>query len=150
MIKKYLNNEKGFSMIEMMVVLIIIAVLIGGGIRFYVGYIENARVTKAKAQIGVMQAALDAYYAEQGEYPNDETSLLNAGIDASDENTFVATDPWGVEYKYDFTTDQFKYVIYTGKDNVQSKEKTFVEGRGESGESTQPEVLTITGDAPEA
>ena len=65
MFKRYLNNEKGFSMIEMMVVLIIIAVIIAGGIKFYLGYIEKSRVTKAKAQIITMQAALDAYYAEE-------------------------------------------------------------------------------------
>ena len=41
MFKRYLNNEKGFSMIEMMVVLIIIAVLLAGGIKFYLGYIET-------------------------------------------------------------------------------------------------------------
>ena len=57
MFKRYLNNEKGFSMIEMMVVLIIIAVLMAGGIKFYLGYIENSRVTKAKAQISTMQTA---------------------------------------------------------------------------------------------
>ena len=83
MFKRYLNNEKGFSMIEMMVVLIIIAVLMAGGIKFYLGYIENSRVTKAKAQISTMQAALDAYFAEQTKYPADNAGLLNAGIAAT-------------------------------------------------------------------
>jgi general secretion pathway protein G len=99
MFKRYLNNEKGFSMIEMMVVLIIIAVLMAGGIKFYLGYIENSRVTKAKAQISTMQAALDAYYAEQSKYPADKAGLLNAGIAATDESTdgstIEAKDPWG-------------------------------------------------------
>lgn len=151
MIKKYLNNEKGFSMIEMMVVLIIIAVLIGGGIRFYLGYIENARVTKAKAQISVMQAALDAYYAEQGNYPEDNAGLLNAGIATTDtEKKIEATDPWGIEYKYDVSTDSSKYVVYTGKEDVQNKPNTYVEGRGDDGNSHAPEVVTTEEDAPEA
>lgn len=39
MLSKFVRKDKGFTMIEMMVVLIIIAVLIGVGMKFYVGYI---------------------------------------------------------------------------------------------------------------
>ncbi len=148
MFKRYLNNEKGFSMIEMMVVLIIIAVLMAGGIKFYLGYIENSRVTKAKAQIMTMQAALDAYYAEKGQYPADDDGLLNAGIAATDESTIKATDPWGEPYKYDVSGD--KYVVYTGNDKVQGKEHTYVVGRGTSGESDPPEVITTDEGGPKA
>jgi general secretion pathway protein G len=150
MFKRYLNNEKGFSMIEMMVVLIIIAVLMAGGIKFYLGYIENSRVTKAKAQISTMQAALDAYYAEQSEYPENQDDLLNAGIAATDESTdgitIKAEDPWGKQYKYKVSGDQSKYVVYTGNDKVQGQSNTYVVGRGTSGESDPPEVEVITTD----
>ena len=146
MFKRYLNNEKGFSMIEMMVVLIIIAVLIAGGIKFYLGYIENSRVTKAKAQISTMQAALDAYYAEKGQYPADKDGLLNAGIaaESTDGSTFEAKDPWAENYKYDVSGD--KYVVYTGKNDVQGQSGTYVAGRGTSGESAPPEVITTDGE----
>jgi general secretion pathway protein G len=158
MFKRYLNNEKGFSMIEMMVVLIIIAVLIAGGIKFYLGYIENSRVTKAKAQISTMQAALDAYYAEQSKYPADKAGLLNAGIAATDESTdgitIEAKDPWAENYKenykYDVSDDNTKYVVYTGKNDVQGQSDTYVAGRGTSGESDPPEVITTDGGAPTA
>lgn len=146
MFKRYLNNEKGFSMIEMMVVLIIIAVLMAGGIKFYLGYIENSRVTKAKAQISTMQAALDAYYAEKGQYPANKAGLLNAGIatpdESTDESTIKAKDPWGKNYKYNVSGD--KYVVYTGKNDVQGQNGTYVAGRGTSGESDPPEVITTT------
>ncbi len=147
MIKKYLNNEKGFSMIEMMVVLIIIAVLIGGGIRFYLGYIENARVTKAKAQISVMQAALDAYYAEQALYPATQDELLNAGIKATGDSTLDDNDPWGKKYTYAAKavggTDNKGYEIKTGENDVQNK-SAYVIGSGENGKSDPPEVKTST------
>jgi len=157
MFKRYLNNEKGFSMIEMMVVLVIIAVLIAGGTKFYLGYIENSRVTKAKAQISTMQAALDAYYAENAEYPNGadaatlESALLNAGIkvvetpgEGGAKADLEQKDPWGKQYKYDVSGDNTKYVVYTGKNDVQGKDDTYVAGRGTSGESDPPEVITTT------
>lgn len=144
MFKRYLNNEKGFSMIEMMVVLIIIAVLIAGGIKFYLGYIENARVTKAKAQISIMQAALDAYYAEQGKYPADNAGLLNAGIaTTANPKEIEALDPWGENYEYVTpSSGNASYVIHTGKDNVQNQTTTYVAGEGLDGEGSQPEVTT--------
>jgi general secretion pathway protein G len=149
MFKRYLNNEKGFSMIEMMVVLIIIAVLIAGGIKFYLGYIENSRVTKAKAQISTMQAALEAYFAEQTKYPADNAGLLNAGINTnSTEKEIKAKDPWGKQYKYDVSVDQSEYVVYTGNDKVQGKDYTYVVGSGISGDSKAPVVIKTDGGSP--
>jgi general secretion pathway protein G len=146
-LKRYLRNEKGFTMIEMMVVLIIIAVLIAGGIKFYSGYMENARVTKAKAQISTMQAALDSYYAEKSAYPNDVDQLLNAGIRVADDtNTqsieLEALDPWGEKYEYK-VTDTNSYQVYTGYDNVQGQKGYHVVGDGSNGESNPPEVSKL-------
>ncbi len=64
-IRKFMRGEKGFTLIEMMVVLIIIAVLIGAGIRAYMGYIGRAKITKATGDISTMAAALDSYYQTQ-------------------------------------------------------------------------------------
>ena len=159
MFKRYLNNEKGFSMIEMMVVLIIIAVLIAGGIRFYMGYIDNSRVTKAKAQISTMQAALDAYYAENGKYPIGdnktelETALTNAGIkyttaqDSGKKATCEQKDPWGKEYVYEVENGE-KCKIYTGYNNVQDTENNRVVGNCSNGRSEPPGIEVITEDTP--
>ena len=159
MFKRYLNNEKGFSMIEMMVVLIIIAVLIAGGIKFYLGYIENSRVTKAKAQISTMQAALDAYYAEKAEYPNGdelESALLNAGIkvvetpgEGGAKATLEQTDPWGQHYVYEYDAANKDCEIYTGYGDVQNPDTSgtaYVVGRSNEGSSSAP-IIEITATA---
>lgn len=147
MFKRFARGERGFTMIEMMVVLIIIAVLIGVGIKFYSGYIENARVTKAKTQIITMQAALDAYYAEKNVYPASDTELLNAGIKPgsgswANPRTLDSKDPWGKNYKYRVDTSNNKddYKVYTGHDNVQGQPDMCVVGVGQNGASDPPEV----------
>jgi general secretion pathway protein G len=114
-LKKLRHNDKGFTMIEMMVVLIIIAVLIGVGIKFYLGYIEGSKVTKAKGQISTVQGALDAYYSEKASYPDPskEDEMLNAGIkpkEGSTDGTLDSTDPWGINYVYS-TTDKKAYYV---------------------------------------
>ena len=140
-------------MIEMMVVLIIIAVLIGGGIRFYLGYIEGAKVTKAKANISTMQGALDAYYSENSEYPDNSAvnkgdELLNAGIKpgawAASGDEIEAADPWGEKHVYSFNTTNGTYVVKTGGENnghnVQGQTNYRVYGKGTKGVSDPPLV----------
>ncbi len=142
-----LRDRRGFTMVEMMVVLIIIAVLIGVGIRFYLGYIENSRVTKAKGQIQTMQAALDSYYATNAVYPSDSSELLNAGLKVatgtSSPFTLDSTDPWGKNYAYNVRADKKAYVVYSGHNKVQGKD-AYVVGRGKEGESDSPAIEVTT------
>src|SRR5450830_1696913 len=149
-ISRLLRNEKGFTMVEMMVVLIIIAVLIAGGIKFYLGYIENAKVTKAKAQISTMQAALDTYYAENGLYPSDTilpaltTKMLNAGLIVTgtptdgivgQEGTLNVAAPWGATSFYIYkSTDGKSFYVRSGRETVQNQPTgTAVFGNGTGG-----------------
>lgn len=156
MLRRLIRNEKGFTMVEMMVVMIIIAVLIAGGVKFYLGYIENSKVTKAKAQISTMQAALDTYYAENGAYPSDTTlealkaKMLNAGLIVTgtptggtdgQEGTLNVADPWGASSFYIYkSTDGSEFHISTGAKSVQGQDDTYVYGSGSKGTSDAPVV----------
>ena len=154
MIRRLLRNEKGFTMVEMMVVMVIIAVLVAGGIKFYQGYIEKAKITKAKAQISTMQAALDIYYAENGAYPCGEglkADMLNAGlvvtgIDEENEEYAVLemSDPWGKSYLYKSTENSF--YIRTGWEKKQDQgSATVLYGEGSNGTSKEPVVGELHG-----
>jgi general secretion pathway protein G len=125
-----LRDRRGFTMVEMMVVLIIIAVLIGVGIKFYLGYIEGSKITKAKGQISTMQAALDSYFAENGKYP---TQWGDAGIDTS------AKDPWGQSYRYDVGDNETSYTLKTGYDKIQGDK--VLKGTGAYGKSEPPTLV---------
>lgn len=134
---KYFGNDKGFTMIEMMVVLIIIAVLIGGGIRFYLGYVERAKVTKARSEITTMQAALDSYYAEKGSYPAEsDEELVKAGLDT---NSISVSS--GKAYQYNITSS-------SGNSSYEIKTTTTFSGNkyliatGEKGMSNEPVLTT--------
>jgi general secretion pathway protein G len=147
-------------MIEMMVVLIIIAVLIGVGVRFYTGYIEGAKVTKARSQISTMQGALDAYYSENAVYPDTTNKLKEAGLitgKGTDDNDIgddqdvdlkstdaaegvAVYDPWGKIYQYRKKSDETTYCISTGYDKVQGDKEVI--GQGKNGSSTSPKLGT--------
>lgn len=155
MLFRLLRNRKGFTMIEMMVVLIIIGVLIAGGVWLYSGYIENARVTKAKSYISTVQAGLDAYYAENSDYPDTLDELREAGISATGTTlpfALDAKDPWGKNYEYNYAAasggSPAKYVVYSGHDKVQKKDNTYVVGRGSGGTSGSLKLETTSSGEP--
>jgi general secretion pathway protein G len=144
-IRKSLHNEKGFTLVEMMVVLIIIAVLIGLGIRVYIGYIGSAKLTKASGDITTVEAALDAYYATNQAYPNDiddttpallQGALTAAGISSDEvDATGVTTRP----YHYTCAIAAGPYKVYTQT----AVNNQFMEAKGDHGVSG-PAALVAT------
>ena len=150
MLHRICGNEKGFTMIEMMIVMVIIAVLVAGGVAFYQGNIERAKVTKARAQISTMQAALDTYYAENGKYPYEvdklEADMLGAGLvvgEGGSDCALEVKDPWGANYLYHPDNAGDKYYIRTGwekKANGDGDDISAVFGNGSDGLSNEPKV----------
>lgn len=141
MIKKTPSkSENGFTLMEMIVVLVIIGLLIAGGIGFYNGYIENSKITKAKSQISIMQGAMDSWYAEHGAYPKSPEDQIMAGIDKE------AKDPWGKEYVIAVEPDggiDNLYIIRTGY--AQVHQNKVVAGRGKDGRSEEPTLMAPAG-----
>lgn len=63
-------SKKGFSILELMVVVGIISVLLAVGLNTYTNVQRNARNTKRKADMKDVYAALESFRAENGSYPN--------------------------------------------------------------------------------
>ena len=137
-IKKAMSSDKGFTLVEMMVVLIIIAVLIALGIRAYIGYIGTSKLTKANGDIATVQAALDAYYSTNQNYPPDEAHLTLAGITTYVVNGEGTPNPLNAPYNYKSSAAN-KYDIYT----IASVNSEYVEAMGTNGVSS-PATLTGT------
>ncbi len=58
------KNKKGFTMIELMVVVVIVGVLAAIAIPIYGKYIKNARVTEATGKMGELVTAAKAFAQE--------------------------------------------------------------------------------------
>ena len=105
--------ERGFTLIEIMVVMVILGILAGLIIPRIMGRPEEARRTKAQIQIESIETALKLYKLDNGSYPTTEQGLQalveppSVGKLASDwreggylEKGKVPKDPWGNEYVY--------------------------------------------------
>lgn len=107
------DPRQGFTLIEIMAVVLIIGLLgtIVGAVVF--GQVDKARVTTAKTQIRQIEAALDFYRMDNGRYPTTEQgldALVRKPTIAPEPRNWrkegylqggrVPSDPWGEPYQY--------------------------------------------------
>ena len=120
-------NKKGFTLIEIMLVVIIIGVLSAMVIPRLVGRTEQARVTRALAEIEAkISVALDLYELENGVYPASLNDLMREPSPAplNWNGPYLKKrpiDPWGEPYYYKFPGDHNKdsYDLYSyGRDKT--------------------------------
>ena len=69
------NNQKGFTLVEIAIVMVIIGLLIGGILKGQ-EMINNAKVKRVVKQADEMRAAVMTFYDKYGQYPGDENSTL--------------------------------------------------------------------------
>ena len=68
-------NEKGFTLIELMVVIVILGILAGLIVPRIMGRPDEARQAKARIQIESLETALKLYKLDNGNYPTTEQGL---------------------------------------------------------------------------
>jgi general secretion pathway protein G len=124
-------KAKGFTLIEIMLVVIIIGALVAMVMPRLTGRGEQARVAAAKADIQAnIATALKLYELDNSNFPTAEeglAALLTKPASATNWNgpylERKPTDPWGREYKYKCPGDHRSadYDLYSlGKDGVES------------------------------
>ncbi|MBN2143706.1 MAG: type II secretion system major pseudopilin GspG [Candidatus Aureabacteria bacterium] len=111
---KMKKRNEGFTLIEIMLVVIIIGILAGIILPRLSGKTNEARISAAKADInGTLSTALDLYELDTGKYPSTEQglhALLEKPADSSVPQNWkgpylkkkqVLKDPWSREYLYE-------------------------------------------------
>ncbi|MDD4754325.1 MAG: prepilin-type N-terminal cleavage/methylation domain-containing protein [Desulfitobacteriaceae bacterium] len=78
-IRKSLKNSKGFTLIELMVVVIILGILAAIAIPRFMIKKAEAEAVKTAADIKIIQNAVELYYFDKNVYPNTTEELVDAG-----------------------------------------------------------------------
>lgn len=131
--KTIYKNSRGFTLLELMIVLVIIGLLAGIIGPNLFKNLEKSEATAAKAQVDSFVKAIDQYRIDNGDFPNN-TEGLQALISAPANATRwkgpyikkIPLDPWGMPYQYQYPGEHNtnNYDVFSfGKDKVAGGEK---------------------------
>jgi general secretion pathway protein G len=120
-----LRNGRGFTLLELLVVMVIIGLLAGYVGPRYFAQIGKSEVKAARAQLDALSKALDQYRLDTGHYPTSEEGLATLVERPANEPKWggpylvkaVPPDPWGNPYVFIMPGEHGEYDLLSyGKD----------------------------------
>ena len=125
-----MRKQSGFTLIEVIVVLVILGILASIVAPNVIGNVDKSRVVKAKQDIRALESALQIYRVDNYKYPTTDQGL-QALVDKPTSGTEAKNwqkggyipklpkDPWQNEYQYISPGESGDYDLYTlGADGV--------------------------------
>jgi general secretion pathway protein G len=123
--ERAVKREKGFTLLELLVVVVIIGLLAGFVAPRYFSQVGKSEVNVAKAQIDALEKALDQYRLDTGRFPTTELGLKALVERPASEAKWngpylkkeVPPDPWGKAYLYKAPGQKFDFdIVSYGRD----------------------------------
>ncbi len=119
------RSARGFTLLELLVVLVIIGLLVAYVAPRYFSQVGKSEVKATRAQIRALEDALDQYRLDVGRYPTGEQGLEALNAQPAGEARWqgpylrkaVPKDPWGNPYQYRAPGEHGEYdLLSLGKD----------------------------------
>jgi general secretion pathway protein G len=124
------DGERGFTLVELLVVLAILGLLVAVATPQVLKYLGRAKTDTARIEVKSLETSLDLFLIDNGRYPNQQEGLAalvqNPGGLASWHGPYlksvgVPLDPWGHPYQYRFPGQHGDYDLYSlGPENRQA------------------------------
>jgi len=112
------HAARGFTLVELLLVLVILALIGGLVLPGIIGKAEGAKVKAAGSQINRLAMAVESFYLDTGTTPDDLSDLVGESSDVDGWNgPYVKNsslkDPWGREYVYTYPGEHGDFDLYS-------------------------------------
>ena len=110
------SASRGFTLVELLLVLIILALIGGLVLPNIIGRAEGAKVKAASSQIDRLAMAVETYYMDTNNFPDDLDALVDdkggvAGWNGPYVKKSILKDPWGRDYVYQYPGERGQFDI---------------------------------------
>lgn len=122
------SRTSGFTLMEMMIVMVLIVILAGIGLSVYGNSVQRAKEATLKEDLFQMRSAIDQYYADKNKYPSNLEDLVSEKyLRAVPVDPFTTTaDSWQTEMS---DPDPSQPTLESGISNVKSgSDQTALDG----------------------
>ena len=112
------KNARGFTLVELLLVLVILALIGGLVLPNIIGKAEGAKVKAAGSQISRLAMAVESFYLDTGTTPDNLDDLVNEsggveGWNGPYVKPSSLKDPWGREYVYNYPGEHGDFDLYS-------------------------------------
>jgi general secretion pathway protein G len=101
------RSPSGFTLIEVLLVLIILVIIGSLAVNVFTGTQDRASVNAAKSQVPLVRGAIDRYRLDMNKWPAKLSDLWEQPSDSEQDDKWggpylepLKPDPWGNEYQY--------------------------------------------------
>ena len=103
--KQIQRRDAGFTLIEILLVVVIIGILAAVAVPRLGGRVAQAQTSAAKASVGAIGTAIDLYETDNGKLPESLQNLITKGSEPNWNGPYLKKaetlkDPWGQEFQY--------------------------------------------------
>jgi len=101
LIQQSIKNNQGFTFVELLIVITILAILATLAVNTFKGVTPDAKKKAVMINFRTFETALEIYYMNYSQYPTNEEGLpklVSAGLIKNTKDALI--DPWGYPYNY--------------------------------------------------
>lgn len=111
-------RQSGFTLVELLLVLVILALIAGLVLPSIIGQAESAKAKSASSSISRLSMAVETFYLDTGNTPDRLEDLVNKPGDAAGWNgpyvkKQLLNDPWGREFQFESPGEHGDFDIFS-------------------------------------